>query len=582
MDWTLKKLDDVTPRPGPILVVVMDGVGLGPGDAGDAVALARTPVLDWLMEHCPWVSLKAHGTAVGMPSDEDMGNSEVGHNALGAGRIYSQGAKLVNKAIASGKIFECQTWKRLIARCTSASTDEGGALHLIGMVSDGNVHSHQDHLHALITRAHQEGVKRLFVHALLDGRDVGKFTAQNYIGPLEKHLAQFDGRQGCTYRIASGGGRMTTTMDRYSSDWSIVERGWQAHVHGQGRAFPSAMAAIATYRQELPKVGDQDLPEYVITQQDRPVGPIRDGDGVIFLNFRGDRAIQISRAFEDDEFPHFDRGRRPDVLYAGMMQYDGDFLIPKQFLVDPPHITRTLGEYLARNGLPQFACSETQKYGHVTYFWNGNRGGKFDGQLEEYLEIPSDHPPFDAKPWMKSAEITDATIERLRKGSFRFGRINYANGDMVGHTGVRQAVILGVEAVDLSLGRLLEVVREVNGVALITADHGNSDEMYRRDKDGHFLIKKETGEIEPRVSHTLNRVPLILFDPIGLAASGKPPARPPAQTGLTWGSAARAGARRWSLRVPEGGGGIANVAATCLNLLGFAAPEDYEVSLWGG
>ncbi|MBD3236296.1 MAG: 2,3-bisphosphoglycerate-independent phosphoglycerate mutase [Candidatus Eisenbacteria bacterium] len=579
MDWKLEKLAGATPRPGPLLVVVMDGVGLGPGDAGDAVALARTPVLDWLMAHCPWVSLQAHGNAVGLPSDTDMGNSEVGHNALGAGRIFSQGAKLVNEAIADGTIFEGEVWRRLMARCAGAGQDAGGALHLIGLVSDGNVHSHQDHLHALIRRAHQEGVRRLFVHALLDGRDVGKFTAQDYLEPLEALLAELGAGEGRTYRIASGGGRMTTTMDRYNADWGIVERGWNAHVHGRGRSFASAMEALATYREELPETGDQDLPEFVITEGGQPVGTIEDGDSVIFFNFRGDRAIEISRAFEQEALSHFDRGRRPEVFYAGLMQYDGDFRIPRHYLVDPPHLTRTLGEYLARNGVRQFACSETQKYGHVTYFWNGNRGGKFDEQLEEYLEIRSDPPPFDARPWMKAAEITSATIERVRAGSFRCGRINYANGDMVGHTGVRRAAILGVEAVDLCLGRLLQTIREVEGAALITADHGNSDEMYRREKSGGFLRNEETGEIEPRVSHTLNRVPLILFDPLGLAASGRPPARPPAQSALTWPARSPRGSRSWRLQEPDTGGGIANVAATCLNLLGYAAPDDYEPSL---
>ncbi len=594
MDWTLEEKANAIVRPGPLLVIVMDGVGLGRGDEADAVALARTPVLDWLMRNCPWVKLKAHGTAVGLPSDADMGNSEVGHNALGAGRIFDQGAKLVGKSIESGRMFEGRTWKKLIQYCKA----NDGALHFIGLLSDGNVHSHQDHLHAMIDRAASEGVRRLFVHILLDGRDVPETSALTYVDRLENYLARYDGSEGRTYKIASGGGRMVTTMDRYEADWSIVERGWNAHVHGKARGFGSAREAIETYRSEQEGLIDQFIPPFVIVRNGTPVGPIRDGDSVIFFNFRGDRAIEISKAFESDEFPHFDRGRRPKVEYAGMLEYDGDAHIPKQYLVEPPHIERTLGEYLARNGIRQFACSETQKFGHVTYFWNGNRTGMFDPETEEYLEIPSDQVPFEQRPWMKSAEIADATIERIHKGTFKFGRINFANGDMVGHTGDRNAAIIAVEAVDLALGRVLEAIREEGGVALVTADHGNSDEMYEREKDGSFAIDEATGLPKPRTSHSLNPVPLILYDPIGLAESGWATTTPPpagTARGLaghegsgpekqpaapTSGHAGAAG-KRWPLVLssPEGGAGLANVAATCFHLLGFEAPEDYEHSL---
>jgi 2,3-bisphosphoglycerate-independent phosphoglycerate mutase len=580
MAWNLKSLEGFTPRPGPLLVVVMDGVGLGPGDEGDAVALARTPVLDWLRANCPWVPLKAHGTAVGLPSDADMGNSEVGHNALGAGRVFDQGAKLVTAAIASGALFAGQTWKDLIGRVKERS----GALHLIGLLSDGNVHSHQDHLHALIDQAADAGVKRLFVHPLLDGRDVPETSALEYVDKLEAELARYHGSSGRIYRIASGGGRMVTTMDRYEADWRIVERGWNAHVHGQGRQFPSARAAIEGFRTEDPEVIDQFLPAFVIADGGQPVGPIRDGDSVVFFNFRGDRAIEISKAFERETFPYFDRGRRPDVLYAGMMEYDGDEHVPAHYLVTPPEIERTLGEYLARNGARQFACSETQKFGHVTYFWNGNRTGKFDAELEEYLEVPSDRIPFEQRPWMKSAEIADETIARLEGNAFRCGRINFANGDMVGHTGDRRAAILAVEAVDLALGRLLTAVRHAHGVALVTADHGNSDEMYERDKSGHFQVDAQTGRPKPRTSHSLNPVPFILYDPVALDAPTAGVTRPPAGIGrglASWPRASDAPGGPWPLRLeqPDGGAGLANVAATCFELLGWEAPEAFAPSL---
>jgi 2,3-bisphosphoglycerate-independent phosphoglycerate mutase len=583
MTWSLKRLPGFTPRPGPVLVVVMDGVGLGPGDEGDAVALARTPVLDWLRTNCPWVPLKAHGTAVGLPSDADMGNSEVGHNALGAGRIYDQGAKLVNRAIENGSIFEGETWKKLTACCR----EKDHALHFIGLLSDGGVHSLEKHLHALITRAHAEGVRRVFVHALLDGRDVPETSALEYVDRLEALLARFNGRDGRVYRIASGGGRMTTTMDRYEADWRIVERGWNAHVLGEGRAFATTREAVETFRREKPGIGDQFLPAFVITEQGEPVGTIQDGDSVVFFNYRGDRAIEISEAFEQAEFLHFNRRRVPEVEYAGMMEYDGDKHVPKQYLVTPPLIERTLGEFLARNGVSQFACSETQKFGHVTYFWNGNRTGLFDIGLEEYHEIPSDRLGFQQRPWMKAAEITDATIRRLRRRSFSFGRINYPNGDMVGHTGDRRAAILAVETVDLCLGRLLQTVRGVQGIALVTADHGNSEEMYERDAAGGFLLDP-TGRPTPRTSHSTNPVPMILYDPLGLEESGRRLTRPPAGIGRNLAAvrpdaALDLGAEEATfpldLAVPEGGAGLANVAATCLNLLGFEAPEDYERSL---
>ncbi len=550
MDWTLRRRPGAEPPAGPVIAVIMDGIGCGRGDEGDAVALARTPTLDALRARFPWRTLRAHGTAVGLPDDGDMGNSEVGHNALGAGRVFDQGAKLVNRALADGRLFRGDAWARLRQNCLHHDTP----LHFIGLLSDGNVHSHIDHLVAMIERAAAEGIRQLFVHPLLDGRDVPETSALIYVDRLESVLARLHGVEGRNYRIASGGGRMVTTMDRYEADWRIVERGWNAHVHGQGRGFTSAREAVETYRREDPALTDQFLPPFVIVGIDgSPVGPIRDDASVVFFNFRGDRAIEISRAFEQDDLPHFDRGARPRVCYAGMMQYDGDYHIPRAFLVAPPALDRTLGEYLARNHVTQFASSETQKFGHVTYFWNGNRGGKFDERSETYLEIPSDRVPFEQRPWMKAAEITDAVTEALCSGKHRFLRVNYANGDMVGHTGVRDAAILAVEAVDLALRRLLGAVESLRGVALITADHGNADEMYERTKEGAIDCDRATGQPKPKTSHSLNPVPFILADYAG------------------------PGARALSEDLPDAG--LANVAATVLEILGYRAPEEYEPSL---
>jgi 2,3-bisphosphoglycerate-independent phosphoglycerate mutase len=527
----------------------MDGVGVGPGDAGDAVGLARTPTLDLLRARFPWRTLRAHGTAVGLPDDGDMGNSEVGHNALGAGRVFDQGAKLVNQAIADGSLFRGETWTALTANCLAQRTP----LHLIGLLSDGNVHSHIHHLIALIREAARTGIREVYVHTLLDGRDVPETSALVYIQQLEAALAEFDG-DGRRYRIASGGGRMVTTMDRYEADWRIVERGWNAHVHGIGRGFPSAAAAVMAYRTEFPGTTDQFLPPFVIVDDaGEPVGRIRDGAGVIFFNFRGDRAIEISRAFEQEIFPHFDRGRLPDVLYAGMMQYDGDFMIPRRFLVSPPAIDRTLGEYMARNGIRQFACSETQKFGHVTYFWNGNRGGMFDETKEVYLEVPSDRVPFEQRPWMKAAEITDAVLAELVSGNHRFLRINYANGDMVGHTGILESAILAVESVDLCLARLIETVATLDGAIIVTADHGNADEMFERTKNGAFEIDPATDRPRKRTSHSLNPVPFSVACPTDPA--------------------------RYRLREDLPTAGLSNVAATVLRILGYEAPPDYDPGL---
>jgi 2,3-bisphosphoglycerate-independent phosphoglycerate mutase len=526
---------------GPLVIVVMDGYGITPATEGNAIALAHKPNLDALMAAYPYTLLKAHGKAVGLPSDEDMGNSEVGHNAIGAGAVYEQGASLVNQSIASGKLFERQGWKDVVGNAR-----QGGTLHFLGLFSDGNVHSHINHLTALIKRAKQEGAKRVRVHALLDGRDVGETSALDYVLPFEKFLKEISD-SGFDAQIASGGGRMKITMDRYEADWGMVERGWKTHVLAEGRAFASAEEAIETLRGEAGKVIDQDLPPFVIARDGKPLGPVMDGDSVVFFNFRGDRAIEISRAFEEEKFPYFDRKRFPKVVYAGMLEYDGDLHIPKRYLVSPPEIRNTLGEQLASVGITQLAISETQKFGHVTYFWNGNRSGKFDDRTETYIEIPSDRVSFDERPWMKAAEITDAMIEQLKSGKFRCARLNYANGDMVGHTGNLRAATMAIEAVDLELGRLLKVVDALDGMAIITADHGNADEMFEIDKKTGKPALDKAGNIKAKTSHTLNPVPCIFY-----------------------------GKQALGLKIKGSGFGLSDLAATTANLLGYKPAEGWD------
>ena len=536
------------PVKGPVLTIVMDGVGIAPEGPTNAVSRAFTPTLDKLLSNHPCVTLKAHGTAVGLPSDDDMGNSEVGHNALGAGQVFAQGAKLVTQSIESGKMFASETWQTLISNVkTNSST-----LHFLGLFSDGNVHSHIDHLKAMLVRAKEEGVNKIRIHILLDGRDVGETSALDYILPFEEFLTSLrsDDLDIC---IASGGGRMKITMDRYEADWSMVERGWKTHVLGEGRQFASAEEAVKTYRAETGVI-DQDLPAFVIAKDGKPVGTVEDGDSFIFFNFRGDRSLEISRTFDEGEsFDKFDRVRHPQVVYAGMLEYDGDLHIPSRYLVSPPEITNTLGEYLAGSGISQLAISETQKYGHVTYFWNGNRSGKFSEELETYIEVPSDVIPFEQRPWMKCAEITDKLIECLESGKYRYLRVNFPNGDMVGHTGSLLATVCSMEALDLQLARILAVVDKLGGVAVITADHGNADEMAELDKKTKTPKTNKDGSYKAKTSHTLNPVPCIIYD-----ASGE---------------------GRISVKADNGQFGLSNVAATVVNLLGYEAPEMWDESL---
>jgi 2,3-bisphosphoglycerate-independent phosphoglycerate mutase len=376
-------------------------------------------------------------------------------------------------------------------------------------------------------------------------------SALDYVDALEVLLAALRRKPDRDYRIASGGGRMLVTMDRYEADWRIVERGWNAHVRGEARPFRSAREAIETLRREGPGTTDQNLDAFVIADDAGPIGPIRDGASVVFFNFRGDRAIELCRAFEEDDFPPFERVQRPDAAFVGMMQYDGDLLVPKKFLVSPPAIDRTLGEYLAHNGETQLAISETQKFGHVTYFWNGNRSGYIDPQLESYVEIPSDQRRFEERPWMKAAEITDRLIDELSGGRFRHARLNYANGDMVGHTGDLDASIVAVEAVDLQLSRLVRCVAALEGALVVTADHGNCDEMFERDKKTGKPRLDARGNPWVKTSHSLNRVPFYVYAP---------------GAGLALASEAADAA-------------LANLAATLLHLMGYAAPDDYAPSL---
>ncbi len=516
----------------PVVLVIMDGIGIGKKEPGDAVLKANTPTLDWLRANCPHTQIKAHGTAVGLPSDDDMGNSEVGHNALGCGQIYAQGAKLVNKSIDSGSMFGSSVWQGLISNCQRNHS----ALHFIGLFSDGNVHSNISHLKAMILQAKNENVEKIRVHILLDGRDVPATSALQYVDDFEAFLKDINDSS-FDARIASGGGRMKITMDRYQADWPMVKRGWDTHVLGLGKQFSCAREAIESYRAETPSVIDQDLPAFVIAENGVPVGTIEDNDSVIFFNFRGDRAIEISMAFDYPDFDKFERVRVPNVQYAGMLQYDGDLRLPKNFLVSPPDIKDTLSEVLVAHAIRQYAISETQKYGHVTYFWNGNRSGKTSEALETFEEIPSDRVSFDERPWMKSAEITDKVLEAIISEKYDFIRLNYPNGDMVGHTGSFDSTVIAVESVDLGLSRLIKCMDAHDFTLIVTADHGNADDMIETTK---------SGKTQPKTAHSLNPVPFIIYD------------------------------RALEYPITPGDYGLANVAPTVLKIMEIEAPASWE------
>ncbi|KAM7257700.1 hypothetical protein ACFE04_013441 [Oxalis oulophora] len=411
-----------------IAVVVLDGWGEANPDQYNCIHVAETPSMDSLKKGAPktWRLVRAHGTAVGLPTEDDMGNSEVGHNALGAGRIYAQGAKLVDLALASGKIYDGEGFN-YIKECFDKNT-----LHLIGLLSDGGVHSRIDQLQLLLKGASERGAKRIRVHILTDGRDVLDGSSVHFAEILEKDLDDLR-KKGIDAHVASGGGRMYVTMDRYENDWSVVKRGWDAQVLG--------------------------------------------------------------------EAPH----------------------------------------------------NETVKFGHVTFFWNGNRSGYFNQEMEEYVEIPSDSGiTFNVKPKMKAIEIAEKARDAILSRKFDQVRVNLPNSDMVGHTGDIEATVTACKAADDAVKMILDAIKQVGGIYVVTADHGNAEDMVKRDKKGQPLLDKN-GKIQILTSHTLQPVPIAIGGP-GLAPGV-------------------------SFRKDLPDGGLANVAATVMNLHGFVAPADYEPTL---
>lgn len=524
---------------GPVVLVVMDGVGLSRKTEGNAVLKAHTEFLDSAVMTQKTMGLQASGEAVGILPGQ-MGNSEVGHNALGAGQIIKQGIAKIEDEFASGKIWESTGWTGAIANVKGNNS----TLHFSGIFSDGGVHSDINHLMKMLSRASEEGVKRARIHLVLDGRDVPPKSAEKYIKTLEDFLDTLVDENGekRDYKIADGGGRMIFVADRYETDWEIVKRGWDAFVYGKAENyFESAMEAIEKTRAKNPDVQDQYFPPFVLTKNDEPLGTVKEGDSFIYYDFRADRAIEIAQAFTYDVFGGFDRGtdgnRRMNVFFAGMTEYNSDTHVPQYRLIEPVEIHDSLHEFLGEKGISQLAVAETAKFGHITYYFNGNSYEKYDN--EKQIEIESDTRPYNERPWMKSAETTDALLDEIE--NYKFIRINYAGGDMVGHIGEMESTIAAIEAIDIQLARIAKKVDELGGMMIITADHGNAEELL--DENG-----------EPKTAHTTNLVPCIFYDNTENAA-------------------------KYELnRLSDAG--LTNIAPTVANLLGFTdLPASWRESL---
>ncbi len=474
---------------GAVVLAILDGVGLAPDGPGNAVARARTRWLGKAVLNHPHLAIEASGEAVGLMPGQ-MGNSEVGHNTMGTGRAVKQGLARMNEQFLNGEIFNSLAWREAMSRVKN-----GGTLHFAGIFSNGGVHSDIKHLEQMIFEAYNEGVRKMRVHAVFDGRDVGPFTAEKYIKRFEEFIKGFPGAD---IKIASGGGRMVFVADRYESDWRIVERGWRAMTMGEAeRKFQTAMEAISDFREKNPKMSDQDMPPFVITDENGAVGKIEKGDVLIYFDFRADRAVQIARAFTRQDFSYFDRGEyRPgEVMFVGMTEYDADRNIPELRLVEPVKFGKSLSEFLGERGISQLAVSETVKFGHVTYYFNGNSYKKALG--EEFVEIESLVGDFAGQPWMRTAEITERVIREM--GNYRFIRLNFPGGDMVGHTADMGATVKAIETIDEALSRLATAVDEAGGVLVVVADHGNAEELL--DENG-----------EKKTAHTNHKVPFIIYD----------------------------------------------------------------------
>jgi len=500
----------------PLLLMILDGWGINPNPAHNAVALAKTPNLTRYLSEYPHVPIKTSGMAVGLPEGQ-MGNSEVGHLNLGAGRVVYQELTRVTKSILDGDFFT----NPILLECIARVKASGGRLHLSGLLSDGGVHSHNTHLYALLELAKREGVTDVFVHCLLDGRDTPPQSGAEYLAQLEGEIARI------------GVGKVATVMGRYyamdrDNRWDRVEKAYIAMVHGLGELCVSSQDAIE--QSYASRIYDEFVVPAVICEQGAPVGQLLDGDGFIFFNFRSDRAREITRALALDDFDGFVRRSRPELAgYVCLTEYDATFGLPIAFA--STELKNLLGGMLADAGLKQLRIAETEKYAHVTFFFNGGVETPFSGEDRALIPSPKDVATYDLKPEMSAGQVTDRLLKLIDQDEYDVIILNFANCDMVGHTGVEAAAIKAVETVDTCAGRIVARVQELGGAVLITADHGNAEQM--QDENG-----------DPLPAHTTNPVWLILVDD------------------------SRKGA---TLRE---GGRLADVAPTMLKILGLSQPQE--------
>jgi 2,3-bisphosphoglycerate-independent phosphoglycerate mutase len=484
-------------RPRPVTLIIMDGWGLGPDYEGNAVTQARTPFTDSLFDAYPHTSLQCYGEAVGLPEGQ-MGNSEVGHLNLGAGRVVYQDITRINLAVRNGELAHNQA----LTGCMGRVRDSGGTLHFLGLMSDGGVHSLMTHLYALIELAEAQGVERMAVHAFLDGRDTPPDSGAGYLAELADYLAGHPAA-----RVATVGGRYWG-MDR-DKRWGRVAKHYAALVRAQGPEIKDPVE----YVRECYGRGEYDefvTPAVVVDDGGRPVGQVGDGDGVIFFNFRADRARELTWAFNSPGFDGFDVSDRPELAcYLTMTQYDKELEVPVAF--PPQEIAGTLAEAAAAAGLKQLHIAETEKYAHVTYFFNGGVEKPVEGEDRVLIPSPQEVDTYDQKPEMSAVPVTDEVLKRIRSGEYDLIIMNYANGDMVGHTGDFAAARQAMETLDNCLGRVVPAVLEAGGKLVITGDHGNAEQMTDPDNGG------------PHTAHTSdNPVPAILVDPQRTGARLRP------------------------------------------------------------
>ena len=473
-------------RKKPAVLMILDGYGLNDKCEANAVCEARTPVMDQLMSQCPFVKGQASGLFVGLP-DGQMGNSEVGHLNMGAGRIVYQELTRITKSIQDGDFFENPEFLTAVENCKKNDS----ALHMWGLVSDGGVHSHNTHIYGLLELAKRHGLEKVYVHCFLDGRDTPPASGKEYVEALEAKMAELG-----VGKVATVQGRFYA-MDR-DKRWDRVERAYHALVMGEGNPAESAAAGIqASYDKE---VFDEFVEPVIVMEDGHPVATVKDGDSIIFYNFRPDRAREITRAFCDEEFTGFERGpRMKNLVYVCFTDYD-DTIENKLVAFKKEMVTNTFGEWLAANGLKQARIAETEKYAHVTFFFNGGVEEPNEGEDRFLIPSPKEVPTYDLKPEMSAPGVCDKLVECIKSGKYDVIIINFANPDMVGHTGVEAAAIKAIETVDACVGRAVDAIKEVDGVMFICADHGNAEQ----------LIDYETGE--PFTAHTTNPVPFILVN----------------------------------------------------------------------